>query len=194
MRRYLLLALLLFAGCSRPPSAMPAAPTPSAAVQETPPPAPSSAAQKPSDPPGEQKPDFNIHRQHQLSTLERVTIRVGKHALKVWVMDTQSKRMEGMMFLSDGEVKADEGMLFVFAAPEPLGFWMKNTYIPLDIAYLDAGGRILNVAAMKPLDETSVRSRGAAKYALEMKQGAFRRLGIRAGMRVEIPPGVRAKD
>jgi hypothetical protein len=171
---------------------MPAAP--SAPVREASSPAPDSPVQKPSNPSGEQNTDFNIHRQYQLSTLERVTIKAGKHSLKVWVMDTESKRMEGMMFLSDREVKEDEGMLFVFAAPEPLGFWMKNTYIPLDIAYMDARGRILNVAAMRPLDETSVRSQGAAKYALEMKQGAFKRLGIRAGMRVEIPKSVKAKD
>jgi uncharacterized membrane protein (UPF0127 family) len=182
--------LLLLGGCSRPPSAMPAATTPPTAVRERPSPSSEIHAQKPSA----QDADFNIHRQYQLFTLERVTIKAGKHSLKVWVMDTQSKRMEGMMFLSDEEVKADEGMLFVFAAPEPLGFWMKNTYIPLDIAYMDARGRILNVAAMKPLDETPVRSRGAAKYALEMKQGSFKRLGIRPGMRIEIPQGVRAKD
>jgi uncharacterized membrane protein (UPF0127 family) len=84
---------------------------------------------------------------------------------------------------------ADHGMLFVFPAPQPLGFWMRNTYIPLSIAYLDADGRILNIEDMAPRDESSHPSRGLALYALEMRKGWFADKGIGVGARVTgLPP------
>jgi len=76
-------------------------------------------------------------------------------------------------------------MLFVFAQSQPLAFWMKNTYVPLAIAYIDAQGVILNILDMKPHDESTHPSAGAALYALEMKQGWFKDRGIVAGNRVE---------
>jgi uncharacterized protein len=112
----------------------------------------------------------------------------------VWVVSTPKQRGEGMMFLKDRDVPKGHGMLFVFPQAIPLSFWMKNTYIPLDIAYLDASGKVLNTEAMKPHDETGVPSRGPALYALEMKRGEFARLGIRTGTKVTIPKNLSAKS
>jgi hypothetical protein len=85
-------------------------------------------------------------------------------------------------------LRPDHGMLFVFERPEPLAFWMKNTYIPLSIAFIGPDGRILNVDDMAPQTETSHWSRGAGLYALEMRKGWFAERGIGAGDRVEGMP------
>lgn len=82
-------------------------------------------------------------------------------------------------------------MLFVFPRPEPLTFWMKDTYIPLSIAFLDDEGRILNIEQMRPIQTREVyHSSGPSRYALEVNEGWFERHGIRAGDWVELPEAV----
>jgi len=79
----------------------------------------------------------------------------------------------------------DEGMLFVFEEPQMLEFWMKNTYVPLDIAFIASDGRILNIEAMKPLDDgPRYRSKGSARYAVEANRGWFDRHGVKPGDQV----------
>jgi uncharacterized membrane protein (UPF0127 family) len=82
-------------------------------------------------------------------------------------------------------LRPDHGMLFVFEAPQPLTFWMKDTYIPLSIAFIGADGRILNIEDMAPQTETAHDSRGAAMFALEMKKGWFAQFAITTGDRVD---------
>lgn len=120
-------------------------------------------------------------------TLPTIPIKVGAHAVTAEVAATTEQRQHGLMFRFN--LPADRGMLFVFDQPQPLGFWMKNTYIPLSIAYLDADGRILNVEDMAPHDERSHPSRGPALYALEMRKGWFAERGLGPGARVTgLPP------
>jgi hypothetical protein len=77
------------------------------------------------------------------------------------------------------------GMLFEFPQADPQTFWMKNTYLPLDIIYIGRNGRIVSIAAnAKPFDETPLPSAGPANGVLEIKGGLSARLGIRAGDRV----------
>ena len=76
------------------------------------------------------------------------------------------------------------GMLFMFPDSGPRSFWMKNTYIPLSIAYLNESGRILNIECMTPHNLSSVPSNGNAKYALEMNQGWFQDNNIIIGDKV----------
>jgi len=79
----------------------------------------------------------------------------------------------------------DEGMLFVFEYPQPLSFWMKNTYLPLDIAFVSTDYRVLNILPMKPMDETPrYTSAGPALYAIETNQRWFAKHGIKAGDRI----------
>ena len=87
-------------------------------------------------------------------------------------------------------LQPDHGMLFVFERPQPLAFWMKNTYIPLSIAFVDANGAILNIEDMKPHDESTHWSKGNALYAIEMKQGWFAAKGIDAGAKVGVWRGL----
>ena len=114
-------------------------------------------------------------------------IRVGSHAVDAEVAQTPQQRTLGLMFRFS--LPADRGMLFVFPQPEPQGFWMRNTYIPLSIAYLDADGAILNIQDMAPHDERRHPSSGPALYALEMRKGWFAERGIGPGTRVSgLPP------
>ncbi|MGH8679713.1 MAG: DUF192 domain-containing protein, partial [Burkholderiales bacterium] len=84
------------------------------------------------------------------------------------------------------------GMVFIYVHEERTEMWMKNTYIPLSVAFIDAAGRILNIEEMEPLSEQAHESAGKAKYALEMNRGWFARRAIRRGDRVEglerLPP------
>ena len=115
--------------------------------------------------------------------LPLVELTIGKAKLKAEVAADNNTRTVGLM--NRFSLQPDHGMLFVFAQSQPLAFWMKNTYVPLSIAYIDAQGVILNILDMKPHDESTHPSAGAAIYALEMKQGWFKDRGIVAGNRVE---------
>jgi uncharacterized membrane protein (UPF0127 family) len=107
------------------------------------------------------------------------TLTVNGQKIIAEVVSTPEQRAKGLM--NRFSLQPDHGMLFVFEEPQPLGFWMKNTYIPLSIAFVDANGRIVNIEDMKPHDETTHRSRGFALYAVEMKQGWFAARGVKAG-------------
>lgn len=118
------------------------------------------------------------------------TITVGKEKLLVEVVDTPDQRATGLM--NRFSLQPDHGMLFVFDKPQPLAFWMKNTYIPLSIAFVDEGGVIINIEDMRPQDESTHWSKANALYAIEVKQGWFAAKGITPGVRVTgLPPASR---
>ena len=120
-------------------------------------------------------------------SLPITTLKVGPHAVAAEVASTPDQRSLGLMYRFS--LPADHGMLFVFPEPQPLAFWMRNTFIPLSIAYIDADGRILNVAEMAPRSDATHPSRGDALYALEMRKGWFADKGIGPGTRVTgLPP------
>jgi hypothetical protein len=78
-------------------------------------------------------------------------------------------------------------MLFVFEQQQQLSFWMKNTLIPLSVAYMDSEGRIIDVQDMEPLDTTPHPSAEPAMYALEVNQGFYEERGIEVGDTAELP-------
>jgi uncharacterized protein len=120
-------------------------------------------------------------------SLPITTIRVGPHPVAAEVAATPDQRTIGLMYRFS--LPADHGMLFVFPEPQPLSFWMRNTYIPLSIAYIDVEGRILNVVEMAPRSDATHPSRGEALYALEMRKGWFADKGVGPGTRVTgLPP------
>jgi hypothetical protein len=108
---------------------------------------------------------------------------VGKTPLRVEVADTLEKQERGLMFRQS--MPENEGMLFVYKEPQEMSFWMRNTFLPLDIVFVGADGIILNIHQARPLDESVLYpSAGSAKYVIETNQGWFSRHGIRPGDRV----------
>ena len=107
------------------------------------------------------------------------------------VADTPNERALGLM----GRVSLmpDSGMLFVYPNEQPRSFWMKNTPLPLSIAFIDASGRIVHMADMTPLNEDPVPSVHPAMYALEMTQGWFGEHGVMIGQTVAGLPKASAR-
>jgi len=116
----------------------------------------------------------------ELSTVE---LRIKGHRVVAEVAATVQTRATGLM--NRFSLQPDHGMLFVFDKPQPQTFWMKNTYVPLSIAFIDTGGRIVNIEDMAPQTETTHPSRQPALYALEMKKGWFAQHGVVEGDRIE---------
>ena len=100
-----------------------------------------------------------------------ITIVHPQKSITVELAETYDERALGLMFRDS--LCAECGMLFTFEAPRQVAFWMRNTYIPLDIAYIDASGKIVMIAPLEPLSEQSVKSPPGIKYALEMNRGWF---------------------
>lgn len=130
----------------------------------------------------------NPDRIYQLSDLKKVSFAQGSHRITAYVCDTDSKRQEGMMFLTAKEVKNTEGFLFVFPSAAPRSFWMRNTVLPLDIIYLDAAGKVLNIQKGKPYVESGLPSAGNSQYVLELRQGMASKFGIKPGVKLKLPP------
>ncbi len=102
---------------------------------------------------------------------------------QVELADTEAEQAQGLMFR--GSMPADRGMIFVFPQAQPQAFWMRNTYIPLDIAYIGADGRIVSIVKnAQPLNEAPLPSAAPARYVLEINGGLSDRLGIAPGDRV----------
>ncbi len=108
--------------------------------------------------------------------LPRQTVSVEGHEVDCEIADTDASRMRGLMHRE--ELPQGTGMLFVFPWSEQQSFWMRDTHIPLDVAFADARGKILNIEAGNPLSERKMLSQGPAMYVLEVPKGwfAFRRL------------------
>lgn len=126
-------------------------------------------------------------REHPLSTLPTGEIAAKDRILRVWLAVNDSTRAEGLMHVTAEEIADDQGMLFVFREEAHRGFWMRNTIIPLDIAFARFDGTIVRTHRMPPLTLQSFPSDEPAMFALEMKAGAFAALGIAEGDRLLIP-------
>ena len=115
--------------------------------------------------------------------LATMPLTIGKHKITAEVATTPAQMQTGLM--NRFSLKPDHGMLFAYERPEPLSFWMHNTYSALSIAFIGADGTILNIEDMQPQTDDTHWSKGAAQYALEMKKGWFAERGIVPGNRVE---------
>lgn len=110
----------------------------------------------------------------------------GTHRFRVWIADDDRSRTRGLMFVR--EMPADRGMLFIFQVPQPAAFWMKDTYLSLDLIFIDPQGRVLNIARdARPLSLTPIRSDGPIIAVLELAAGTAARIGLAPGDRIELP-------
>jgi len=115
----------------------------------------------------------------EISTLPRIPLTIANHELQAEVAHTQQARAQGLMFRPT--LPGDVGMLFVFPRSTYYGMWMKNTMIPLSVAFIDEKGIILNIADMEPYTLTAHYSAGPVKYALEVNRGWFAHKKIQSG-------------
>lgn len=110
------------------------------------------------------------------------TLTAGMHVIQAEVASTDATRSKGLMYRK--ELAPNSGMLFVFEQPNVQCFWMRNTLIPLSIAFILDDGTITNIADMAPMTENSHCSTAAVRYTLEMEQGWFAKRGITAGKKI----------
>lgn len=115
----------------------------------------------------------------QAQGLPMMELTAGFHRIEAEVAANNPDRMQGLMHRQ--AMPQQHGMLFVFPNEAPHCFWMKNTLIPLSIAFLDAGGRIINVEEMQPQTENNHCAAKPARYALEMNTRWFAQRGLKPG-------------
>lgn len=117
--------------------------------------------------------------------LKTVELKIGSVAVKAEVALTELERNRGLMFRSS--LRDGEGMLFVFDYDQQVSFWMKNTRLPLSLAYIISDGTIIQILDLAPFSEEPRPSSRSVRYALEVPQGWFGRAGVKVGDRVLIP-------
>jgi uncharacterized membrane protein (UPF0127 family) len=117
---------------------------------------------------------------------------IGGRVLHVEVAKTPAERERGLMYRKS--MAENHGMLFIFPSDRHLSFWMKNTVIPLSIAYISQDGTIREIYHMKPRSLEAIRSDHSVRYALEVNEGEFARLGVKPGDRVVLPPNLRTAN
>ena len=114
--------------------------------------------------------------------LPAAQLSTGMHLIRAEVADSMGTRMEGLMHRKS--MPQGSGMVFVFEENAPHCMWMKNTLIPLSVAFIDESGAIINIADMQPHSEQSHCAARPARYALEMNKGWFAQRGIKPGAKL----------
>jgi len=117
--------------------------------------------------------------------LSRTTLNAGMHLLQVQLAQDFEQRQIGLMWRK--EMPQNEGMLFIFEQPAVQCFWMRNTYLPLTAAFVADDGTIVNLADMKPMNDSSHCSNKPVRFVLEMNQGWFAKRNIQAGYKLTGP-------
>jgi len=116
--------------------------------------------------------------------LTTCSLQIGSARVIAEVASTETERERGLMFrtaLADGE-----GMIFVFDKDEAIAFWMKNTKLPLSLAYIASDGTIRQLVDLEPESLASVPSERSVRYALEVPRGWFSRVGVKVGDKVNL--------
>lgn len=108
--------------------------------------------------------------------------------LKLYTACNDLSKQQGLKMVKD--IPDNQGMLFIYNEEQVLNFWMNQTYSPLSIAYLDKDFKVVHVAEMIPLDKTNISSIVPAKYALELKKGMMKKLGIEKGVVLNFKPSL----
>ncbi len=120
---------------------------------------------------------------------DTTTLTAGMHLIHAEVARTESQREYGLMYRE--KLAPNGGMLFIFSAPVSVCMWMKNTPLPLSVAFLTANGEIVNIEDMEPQTVTSHCAKKPVRYALEMNQGWFRQKNIKPGNPIEGLPAAK---
>jgi uncharacterized protein len=119
-------------------------------------------------------------------------MQIGGKTFTLEIANDAAEREKGLM--RRDSMPADHGMIFVFATEERLGFFMKNTRIPLDIIFVNADGVVVSVKQMKPYDVSTTYTDAPAKWAIELNQGQAAAAGVKVGDQLTIPQAARNPD
>ena len=123
-----------------------------------------------------------ISTAHAQTPMPRMELTAGFYRIEAEVAATQKNRMQGLMHRRS--MPPNAGMVFVVTQEERHCMWMRNTFLPLSVAFLDAEGRILNIEDMEPQTEDNHCAAAPARFALEMNKGWFAGKGIKPGQRI----------
>lgn len=113
-----------------------------------------------------------------------VGLKVGHKTLTVEIAQTPETRRVGLM--NRQSMPEDHGMIFVFDPPQVVGFWMRNTYIPLSAAFVAEDGTVVHIAHMKPHDESQHSPPSAVRYVIEANDGYFAKAGVAVGDKIDV--------
>lgn len=122
------------------------------------------------------------------SQQQEIPLKLGNEVFRVELAVTPENRAKGLMHRK--ELPANRGMLFVFEIDQKPSFWMKNTFVPLSIAFIAKDGTIREIYDMTPGSLRPIESTYEVRFALEVLQGAFKRVGVDVGYRIEMPSEV----
>lgn len=129
--------------------------------------------------------------------MEQANITVRDQVVSAWIAKTDNERARGFMeveaeLLETGADGRHPGMLFVFTTDQPPthGFWMRRVPVPLDIAFVDSDRSIVTIKTMAPFDDRTTHSDRSYRYALEVRAGLFKDLGISEGDTLDFPDSV----
>ncbi|MDQ9169818.1 DUF192 domain-containing protein [Oxalobacteraceae bacterium R-40] len=122
----------------------------------------------------------NVSAQNKLPTVQ---LTAGMHVIQAEVAATEGARQQGLM--NRQTMGPNEGMLFVFDRPAGVCMWMKNTPLPLSVAFIDQAGKIVNIEDMQPNTTDSHCAKKLIRYALEMNQSWFKQKNIKPGTTIE---------
>ena len=132
-------------------------------------------------------PGLLLAQQAPQPTLRTTKLTAGIHVITAEIASTPQSRMIGLMMRE--RLAPNHGMVFVFEDKSQHCFWMRNTLIPLSIAFIDDDGTVVSIADMSPKSEASTCPQRPVRYALEMDQGWFAKRGVTAGQRISgLPP------
>ena len=132
-------------------------------------------------------PGLLLAQQAPQPTLRTTKLTAGIHVITAEIASTPQSRMIGLMMRE--RLAPNHGMVFVFEDKSQHCFWMRNTLIPLSIAFIDDDGTVVSIADMAPKSEASTCPQRPVRYALEMDQGWFAKRGVTAGKKISgLPP------
>ena len=127
---------------------------------------------------------------NDLASMRTDKVAIEGHTFHVWLAETPEQHQLGLMNVTQDELPDDWGMLFVFSDDRVRYFWMHNTLIPLDIAYVSRQGRVVKTHTMPASTRQHFSSEQPARYALEINAGLCAKLGIDEGDVVTLPESV----
>ena len=119
---------------------------------------------------------------HAQQVFPSTTLNIGVNLIKAEVAVSDEQRAQGLMFRE--KMAPNEGMVFRFPETRHICMWMKNTLLPLSVAFIDEKGRMINIKDMQPQTLNAHCAKKPARFALEMNQGWFRQKNIRSGVQV----------